>query len=60
MSFNVGENVGPYRITEQLGQGGMATVYKAYHAALDRYVALKVLHPAFHEDESFIMRFQRE
>ncbi|MCJ7433459.1 MAG: protein kinase [Anaerolineales bacterium] len=60
MSFNIGENVGPYRITEQLGQGGMATVYKAYHAALDRYVALKVLHPAFHEDESFIMRFQRE
>ena len=60
MSFNIGENVGPYRIIEQLGQGGMATVYKAYHAALDRYVALKVLHPAFHEDKSFIMRFQRE
>ncbi len=60
MSFNVGENVGPYRIIEQLGQGGMATVYKAYHAALDRYVALKVLHPAFNEDSSFIMRFQRE
>jgi serine/threonine protein kinase len=60
MSFNIGENVGPYRIIEQLGQGGMATVYKAYHAALDRYVALKVLHPAFHQDQSFTMRFQRE
>jgi serine/threonine protein kinase len=60
MSFNVGENVGPYRITEQLGQGGMATVYKAYHAALDRYVAIKALHPAFGEDQSFLLRFQRE
>jgi serine/threonine-protein kinase len=60
MSFNVGETVGPYRIMEQLGQGGMATVYKAYHAALDRYVALKVLHPAFHEDQTFQARFQRE
>lgn len=60
MSFNIGENVGPYRIIEQLGQGGMATVYKAYHASLDRYVALKVLHPAFHEDQTFTTRFQRE
>jgi tRNA A-37 threonylcarbamoyl transferase component Bud32 len=60
MTFAVGENVGPYRIIEQLGQGGMATVYKAYHAALDRYVAIKVLHPAFLQDPSFLKRFQRE
>jgi serine/threonine protein kinase len=60
MSFNVGENIGPYRIIEQLGQGGMATVFKAYHASLDRYVALKVLHPAFNQDPNFEARFQRE
>ncbi|OGO49842.1 MAG: hypothetical protein A2Z30_08320 [Chloroflexi bacterium RBG_16_64_43] len=60
MPFAAGETVGPYRVIEQLGQGGMATVYKAYHPALDRYVALKVLHPAFREDASFLMRFQRE
>jgi serine/threonine protein kinase/predicted negative regulator of RcsB-dependent stress response len=60
MSFSVGETVGPYRVTEQLGSGGMATVFKAYHAALDRYVAIKVLHPAFKEDPSFLARFQRE
>jgi serine/threonine protein kinase len=60
MPFAEGENIGAYRIMEQLGQGGMATVYKAYHAALDRYVALKVLHPAFFEDPTFIGRFQRE
>ena len=60
MSFAIGENVGPYRILEQLGQGGMATVYKGYHAALDRYVAIKVLHPAFLQDPNFQARFQRE
>src|SRR5258706_3143318 len=60
MSFNVGENIGPYRIVEQLGQGGMATVYKAYHASLDRYVALKALHPAFNEDKGFNSRYQRK
>ena len=60
MSFNAGEMVGPYRIIGQLGQGGMATVFEAYHAALDRYVAIKVLHPAFLEDPSFLTRFQRE
>ncbi len=60
MSFATGENVGSYRIVEKLGQGGMATVYKAYHPSLDRYVALKVLHPAFLEDPNFLARFQRE
>jgi serine/threonine-protein kinase len=60
MSFNAGENVGPYQIIEQLGQGGMATVYKAYHASLDRYVAIKALHPAFGQDADFEARFQRE
>lgn len=60
MSFASGENVGPYRIIEQLGQGGMASVFKAYHASLDRYVAIKVLHPAFLEDSQFLARFQRE
>src|SRR5215831_13743398 len=60
MPFAVGENVGPYRITARLGQGGMATVYRAYHANLDRYVAIKVLHPALKEDNQFLARFQRE
>src|SRR5713226_2744658 len=60
MSISVGDTVCPYRIVEQLGQGGMATVFKAYHAALDRYVAIKVLHPAFMADAGFLARFQRE
>ncbi len=60
MPFAIGETVGPYRIVEKLGQGGMATVFKAYHPALDRYVAIKVLHPAFQADPHFLARFQRE
>jgi serine/threonine protein kinase/thioredoxin-like negative regulator of GroEL len=60
MPFIVGDTVGPYRILEKLGRGGMATVFKGYHAALDRYVAIKALHPAFMEDPNFLARFQRE
>jgi serine/threonine protein kinase len=60
MTFAPGENVGAYRIIEQLGQGGMASVFKAYHPALDRFVAIKVLHPAFKEEPNFLTRFQRE
>ncbi len=60
MAFTAGTQVGPYRIMEQLGQGGMAVVYKAYHASLDRYVAIKVLHRAFLEDANFVARFERE
>jgi serine/threonine protein kinase len=60
MAFEPGAYIGPYRVLEQLGQGGMATVFKAYHTALDRCVALKVLHPVFLEDKNFLARFERE
>ena len=60
MSFDIGKTVGSYTIEEKLGQGGMATVYKAYHPRLDRHVAIKVLHPVFKEDQSFLRRFTRE
>lgn len=60
MPISAGDNVGPYQIIEPLGQGGMATVFKAYHPALDRYVAIKVLHSAFKEDSNFNARFVRE
>jgi serine/threonine-protein kinase len=60
MPFAPGEYVGPYRIIEQLGHGGMATVWKAYHAPLDRDVAIKVLHPVFVDDAAFLERFHKE
>jgi serine/threonine-protein kinase len=55
-----GATFGAYRIVEPLGRGGMASVYKAYEAALDRYVALKVLPGEFLHDETFAERFRRE
>jgi len=55
-----GQTLGPYRIIEQIGQGGMATVYKAYHAAMDRYVAVKVLPQQLAESAEFAGRFQQE
>lgn len=60
MALAPGAMVGPYRILEELGRGGMATVWKAYHEALERYVAIKVLHPTFTEEEAFLDRFQQE
>jgi serine/threonine protein kinase len=55
-----GKMLGKYRLVEQLGRGGMAQVYKAYQPELDRYVALKILHPHLTGDEDFAARFQRE
>jgi ligand-binding sensor domain-containing protein/tRNA A-37 threonylcarbamoyl transferase component Bud32 len=59
-TIQLGQQLGPYRIISQLGEGGMATVYKAYHAAMDRYVAIKVLPPEFARSPSFKGRFQQE
>ena len=60
MALSVGSNLGPYRIIEPVGRGGMASVFKAYEASLDRYIALKVLPPEFLHDPTFAERFRRE
>jgi len=58
--YLIGKTLGKYRLVEYLGAGAMARVYKAYHASLDRYVAVKVLHAYFASDENFIEQFTRE
>ncbi len=60
LSDLTGATLGKYRLVEKLGQGGMAQVYKAYQPDLDRYVAIKILHPHLTSDEEFAARFQRE
>jgi tRNA A-37 threonylcarbamoyl transferase component Bud32/6-phosphogluconolactonase (cycloisomerase 2 family) len=58
--FGFGSQIAGYRLEEQIGQGGMAVVYRAYDPRLDRRVALKILAPRLAEDEAFRRRFIRE
>jgi len=60
VSVREGITVGSYRLMERIGRGGMATVYRAYHPALDRYVAIKVLPEFFAEDPTYSERFRHE
>ncbi|MBE0670266.1 MAG: protein kinase, partial [Anaerolineales bacterium] len=55
-----GQMLGAYRIIGQIGEGGMAAVYKAYQSSMDRNVAIKVLPGQLAESEEFVKRFQQE
>ena len=60
MDSLIGRTIGRYRITEHLGRGGMAEVYKAYQPSLDRNVAIKVMHAFLADEKEFLSRFERE
>ena len=49
-----------YEMIKKIGNGGMATVYKATDLVLKRYVAVKILRDEFTTDEEFIKRFETE
>src|SRR5205814_329033 len=52
--------LGPYRLLDRLGEGGMGQVFKARHEPMDRIVALKVIRKERLEHPDAVRRFQRE
>jgi serine/threonine protein kinase len=56
----IGQQLGAYTIQSKLGEGGMARVYKGYHARLRREVAIKVILSQIADQEGFKARFERE
>ncbi len=55
-----GKLLGEFHLLRQLGSGGMAEVYLAEQVSLNRHVAVKVLHPEFVSDGTYLKRFKQE
>jgi hypothetical protein len=55
-----GTQIGAYRVLQQIGEGGMGSVWIAEHITLGRRAALKVLHPAFSNRPDIVTRFFNE
>ena len=51
---------GRFRLEEQIGSGGMSTVYRAFDETLERWVAIKLLHHSLEDDPLQLERFRRE
>ena len=60
MALNPGDTLGPYKIVELIGKGGMGEVYRAFDPKLERDVAIKVLPASFAGDAERLARFERE
>jgi serine/threonine protein kinase/Tol biopolymer transport system component len=60
VTLSAGTQLGPYRIANLLGVGGMGEVYRAHDHKLGRDVALKILPAAFRSDSERFARFERE
>ena len=56
----IGKTLGQYEIVDEIGIGGMASVYRAFQASINRHVAIKVLPTQFARDPNFVKRFQNE
>ena len=60
MNTWTGKTIGGYQIAEEIGQGGMAIVYRAFQTQLERWVAVKIMHTTEASDREFLARFRRE
>lgn len=58
--LSIGQRLEQYEIVGLLGEGGMASVYRARHVTLNREVAIKVIKPDRSERDDFVKRFERE
>ncbi len=56
----LGQKIGSYEILEEIGRGGMATVYRAYQSSVNRFVAIKLIQPGIMLEPTIIERFTRE
>jgi Tol biopolymer transport system component len=59
-ALEAGSRLGPYKILEAIGAGGMGEVYRALDTRLDRVVAIKLLNRYWAEDSGMRQRFERE
>jgi serine/threonine-protein kinase len=55
-----GQSIGGYQLTEEIGRGGSAVVYRAYQAQLERWVAIKLLEVKGSGGKQFLNRFRHE
>lgn len=60
MQALIGQMMGQYNLVEQIGAGGMATIFKAHQPSLNRDVAVKILSPHLAQNADFTERFTRE
>ena len=60
VNIEPGIKLGKFLLVQEIGRGGMGTVWKARDDALDRLAAVKILHPRHRQNEKMIQRFRRE
>ena len=59
---NIGREIlnGQFQILQKIGSGGMGSVYKALQPAMNRMVAVKILHPKLANRKDLVSRFRRD